>query len=457
MRRPLALLALALAVPGLALAWAGARGAWVAPAADASGTLVPGLAALACACLAGRVLLSLLPAGPLGAHRPDALPATLGASLLLGVVALSAQARILALLPWGAAPGAAPSGLLAALLVGPWLLAGAARVATLPGAMVPRHPPREEPPSRAARLLLAAVVLAGLAPLALVLLARVAPEPTATAGGLGGVSLLLAALGLRSEGAGGALAAGAWGALLALLGHGLATARRGPGERRLALAFLAASPLGLVLAREPLAALALALCGAAAAAALGWVRRADRRELWVAALALGGLGLAGEPRTASAGLLALVLVTPAPARRSALVAGLAGALLGLAGAPLPAAAVAGGALGPAAGTDLLPWPPLAPWGALWIVFAVAVAAGIRRERGGGGAPEDAAAARFLVLFVVLGFLLAADLSPALRALLAPVAFLYAGLELGQRSSSGARTVKSSASSCSPAGTSTPRP
>ena len=90
----------------------------------------------------GRVLLSFLPPGPLGSHRPRDLAATLAASYVIGVIAWLLLRVVMR------DPSAAYTAFVA---IGGVLLF--VRCITLPGAMVPRHQPAEEPDTSAARLL----------------------------------------------------------------------------------------------------------------------------------------------------------------------------------------------------------------------------------------------------------------------------------------------------------------
>lgn len=431
--RPLAVLCLVLAVVGVVLAWVGAlEGSAAADAALPSrAPFVAELLALLAVALVGRVLLSLLPPGPLGSHRPPDLPTTWAVCHLLGLLALTVQARL-----FSAAGTGGESPLLWTV---PWILLAGARLVTLPGAMVPRHGLRSEAPSRAARLLGLAAALAALAPLGASLPgidlwplgAPPALGTTEARGGLlEGCALVATRLGADSADAAALLGPCTFAALLQLLAHGLATARRHTGERRLALLLLAAAPLGFELGQvRPALASALLAAGAGGALGLGWVRRADRRELWLAALACGGLGLAGEVPSACAGLAALVLASAAPARIEAGCAAAAGAALVLLDLVERAEQSA-----PVGAADLLPLPPLAPWGALWIVFAVAVAGALNRERVRRAARtqapfEQAISGRFLLLLLVLAFLFSLGIPYDVRALSLPAAFLFAALEL----------------------------
>ncbi|MBI5433105.1 MAG: hypothetical protein HZA52_09775 [Planctomycetes bacterium] len=229
--------------------------------------------------LVGRVVLSFLPPGELGAHKPSAWPTTWAASHLVGGVVLGAIET------WAAFAGRAldariGAGVLAILLVVRWL--------TLPAAMVPRHTPVEERAGFATWLLRAAWL-----------------------GAL--VSLELPPLPLADV-----IAAGVF------VEHALALARRRPWARAAVvlawtLATATAVARGGALAVAPQGASESAL--AAAAAGAGWVawrRRADQRSLALAALALAGLATREPWLAATAGLVAIAY-TAAPVRRRAAI------------------------------------------------------------------------------------------------------------------------------------------
>ena len=86
----------------------------------------------------GRLLLSWLPPGRLGGHRAIELPATLGASYLLGAIAFVLQVLLAEAL--GTAPG--KSDIFVLLL--PWAVLFALRIITLPGYFVAGAEPRHE-------------------------------------------------------------------------------------------------------------------------------------------------------------------------------------------------------------------------------------------------------------------------------------------------------------------------
>jgi len=226
----------------------------------------------------GRILLSLLPPGLPGRHTPRDLPSTWAASHLLGTAALLLESEIFGL------RSLSPSH---PFLLAPWALVALVRWLTLPGALVPRHEPLSEPSGPLAGFLLF------LSALAIPATAFLRPAPI----GLEGVLRLADAL-----------------ALLALAAFGLASARRAPLGRGIAILCLSAI-LSAAIATSAEAAVAPALfLGGGAALGVPWLRRGDRRAAAFAAIAAASTALLG-PRAAflgAAGLLALCLHTPAP-------------------------------------------------------------------------------------------------------------------------------------------------
>jgi hypothetical protein len=238
---------------------------------------VDGPALLVACALVGRVLLSVLPPGLPGRHAPTELPATWAASHLLGGFALSLEGSVLALLH---AEVSLP------LFFAPWILLALARFATLPGAMVPRHPLPQEPIGPVAFALFVAAA-------ALVLGAALFDHGQASS-------------------AADALA------LLALASHGLATARRAPITRAVAVLVLAAAIAASIhwsVARVFAVPLAV---GGGAALGVPWLRRADRRAGALSVVAFSSAALLG-PREALfgiAGIAALWIHTAPPSRRA---------------------------------------------------------------------------------------------------------------------------------------------
>jgi len=336
---PLLVLAVLLGLLGVVVAWSAGPAPiqGLAAAVREAPALVAGLPALLVVGGIGRVLLALLAPGPLGSHRPGARLATWGASHLLGLVAAGAQLAV-----W--APDAAWAARL--WLVGPWALIAAGRLATAPGAMVPRHPP---PDAAGGRHAAAAGVVAALGiGLGALLVAASGTGAAAEALPLARAGREVAARFALGASVPALSAAAAWVAAGALVAHGLAAARRAPIARRLALAALAWGSLrwAPALAREPAAWSAL-LATAAAGVAIPWLRRADRRSLQVAALLLAGCLLVRDPPTALAGAAGLALASARPARAlpalavALLVVGGAAAL-GAASAPAAAEATCAG-------------------------------------------------------------------------------------------------------------------
>ncbi len=120
---------------------------------EVSTAMLAGLLALG----VGRVLLSLLPPGRVGSHRPRELPETLIASLALGGWALVTTQKLGA--TWlGSRDALVPGLAVAAALV------GAARLATRPHAFVPQHILPEPRRNLLAFLLLGGVALDSFGP-----------------------------------------------------------------------------------------------------------------------------------------------------------------------------------------------------------------------------------------------------------------------------------------------------
>jgi hypothetical protein len=305
--------------------------------------------------LAGRVVLSCLPPGAPGSHAPRALAATWAASHALGALCLG--------LALGAAAGL---GLGHAWVLAPLLLASVGRIATLPGAMVPRHTVAHGRAHAPALALRAVLVLALAVPW---LRATRAPDHF---GFVNAANLT---------------------AIATLVGFGLERARRAPAGRALVLLALCAAPYLQALAASRTDDLLPALlCAAGCAGTAGWLRCADRRGAALAALAFAGLfawGFAGAP-LALAGLFGLVLFTPPPGRRrvtpwvlAAVPAVLLGALLGAA----PSAGTARGwtwSLAGLPGALLELGRAAADWGhwhVAWIAALVALVLGVVRAVG----------------------------------------------------------------------------
>lgn len=244
---------------------------------------LPSLATL----LLGRIVLAWLPPGAVGGHAPSELPVTLATSLLLGTLVHEWLARLL--------PG--PTGAAEVLLA---LLLLAARLVTLPAAMVPRHRVRAQPWS----------VLDGLAALATLLWAGYLLCTTTASEGL------------------------LWLALAVLVHAALGTARRARGGRWIALGALAVLGFPTALLQgyahwspgtsaelAPLAALGLALPSLVA-----WLRRHDRRAGVLAGIGFGAVLLNSWDPLAAAGAGTLLAFSRARQRGLATGALLASAL-----------------------------------------------------------------------------------------------------------------------------------
>ncbi len=274
--------------------------------------------------LVGRVVLSVLPAGLVGGHGWRDLPATWAASHVLGLAVLGVSNALLELLPLFDAVAGRRAALLA-----PWVLVALGRIATLPGAMVPRHAPREQRLAGAARTLpLLAVLLVALAGTAAVASAAEAgssPAPSRTP-----LGALLSELGVSGGAANGVLAASSWAAAVVLLSFGLRVARRAPAERAGLAALVAATPMVAHGARDHADELAAAsfLIGGAVFA-IAWLRRADRRSRLLAMVVFTALPLASWNGLVlgGLGLVALVAFTPRVSRRPLLFGSIAAWLL----------------------------------------------------------------------------------------------------------------------------------
>jgi hypothetical protein len=424
------------------------------------GTLTSAVPLLLAALFAGRVILSLLPPGEPGGHRPRELASTWAASHLLGTAAL---------LAWGLlAPRVGlPADRLTPFLV-LWFAVAFARTAFLPASLVPRHAPAEEAPGFLARSLVIVVVMLGLVPLVLAvagppstgLYTSVAWDGGPAAPGFDGeLRRLIAGPGIGER----AVVVASWFALLVLVAHGLRAGRRAPAGRLGVLLVLALSPLPVLGAAAGSADVTVALFVAGGAAMLvPWLRRADRRAGALAILAFAAAALAA-PRglpCAVAGLIAAVALAPRPLRgRAALGAGLAGLLIVLPAyaqqleyglraplvdlsAPGPAGR-AGALIGAAAARDVygIGW-PLAAAAGVWGLLR------LRRTRPGPAGTVEPARRELVALVLLVGIALALSaLAPVtyarwadeegaglfLAALvlqpLAPVAALIAGLVL----------------------------
>lgn len=252
------------------------------------------------ALLAGRVVLSLLPPGWPGRHNLRELPATAGASLAFGFVALVATARALDALGVEASP---------ASLLGPWALLLLVRVALLPGRMRPRHEPRRDRPGPVA-------IFVGLAAAAVVVAGPLFGPFSGTDASVDALATALGTIGGLSRESAVRLTL-----LLSLASVALLAAATLERARRPAL-FAATAALAAALAPRvellgSAASPTAAWLTAAAAGAVAWVRRADRRGEAAALVLLAATPLV-DGAAASSGLLGLALfivATPRASRR----------------------------------------------------------------------------------------------------------------------------------------------
>jgi hypothetical protein len=397
---------------------------------------------LALVAFAGRVALAWLPPGEPGRHRPAELPATWAASHLLGWIALhtatATAAELGARLSWQ--QFAAPFALLAV-----------ARLATLPGAMVPRHDLRAERATPLARALLLALAVALLFVPALAVRAGelgVGRGP-ASSGELDGWRAASPAQAYVLR-----LLAPAHAVALAVIAHHAmaALAVRRSARCLGALAVLALAALAARAGAELDARLALGF-GAGVALGLCWFRRADPRALALACLAFASC-LAAAPAGAPLGLAGLAALLAA-LHPNAYRRGLGWSLAALAVA-LPWQLVrmaleledctradlwlSSDALGPRAWlAALLDWRAGGP---LWLALPVAAAVAWRRAH-----PADRRGERFAIGALGLAALAHAPLVAAQACLVdldgtdwsdlcrwtAPAAILLLALALGSRS------------------------
>jgi hypothetical protein len=233
---------------------------------------------------AGRILLSWLPAGEPGGHAPRELPVTWAAAFALGGIAVLYE--LLFQQSFQLYQNADREPEFEVFLV--WFALGAVRIVTLPAGLVPRHAPT--------------TVRIGALERGLLLLA---------------VSIALAVILRRFDeywqrAVGFAFLA----AILLLLEHGLAVARRDARSRRMLLVLLAVGSWWIVREwgwREFAAAL---FCTLGAVGAVGWLRRADARGLWLSVAGLSAVVFLDPARwpIGAAGAVALVVATARPSR-----------------------------------------------------------------------------------------------------------------------------------------------
>ncbi len=237
------------------------------------------------ASVAGRILLSWLPAGEPGGHAPRELPVTWAASFALGGVALLYELLFQHSFRLYRNTEGDPES--EVFLV--WCLLGVARILTLPAGLVPRHP--------------LATVRGGALDRTLLALA---------------LSIALVVSYLRVEdGFGAQLVAFAFlAATILLVEHGLAVARRDVRLRRALLVLLAIVSWWFVPLHEYRRCSAALYCTLGAVGAIGWLRRANARGLWLSVAGLTALSFLDPPRwpIGAAGAVALVAATAGPSR-----------------------------------------------------------------------------------------------------------------------------------------------
>ncbi|MFT5049678.1 MAG: hypothetical protein ACI8QZ_001071 [Chlamydiales bacterium] len=243
------------------------------------------LPALACAALAGRIILACLPADRVDRRQ---LPLTWATSLYLGWGGLAVEVYLADRL------GLTPRAWQLAM---PWVALGLGRMLTLPGGMPPRHAPREQPLGTAARLLALALTIW--------LLAQTRETASPPVAWLANALRVPPAVHLA--------------AIAILVLHGLRVTRRSPTGRAALTLALTLTPAVSALARDAgPRALAATLLVAGAVFSLSWLRRANKRSLLLALMSFGAVPVAGVPvgvALGPAGLVALVMATPTARRR----------------------------------------------------------------------------------------------------------------------------------------------
>ncbi len=257
---------------------------WVADVAELAGLAV-----------AGRILLAWLPPGRPGSHQGREIVATWAASHLLGLAGLTIGGELAARI--GLAPRTAL--IVACVTLGLLLVA---RIVTSPAGLVPRHEPAPVRWSWGSRILLLACV------------ATVAWVPAGSGPPWSDSLTLASAI-----------------ATLVFVAYGLALACAPAWLQAVACAAFAAFVAISPTARWEVRPVILATT-AAAAGAIGWLRRADARALALAAIAVGYAASERTSGSAVAVALALWIVigTPRAARLRAAAWCGAGCSIGLA-------------------------------------------------------------------------------------------------------------------------------
>jgi hypothetical protein len=324
----------------------------------------------------GRTLLSLLPPGAAGAHRPGEVPLTVATSLVLGVVGIVAPAL------WLERCGIRGVWGLSIF----WTIVPLLRWTLRPHAFAPRGgwAERETAASRAALLAVCAMAASPLA--------------WAPIEGRDWRDALLRSLAL--------------GALAAFVLHGLGQARRAALARRLVVLLLLATPaLQRHIEFPGLAAVVAAAMGASFLAA--WLRRGDERAAWLSAIGFAILALFTNTAWI-AGVAVLAFATHSNARRRVLIA-CALALLaigvgvrGFGAGPIGFLMLDDASTGPVSEAEVISEPTLLRaiaqwrlWGATWIALGLALTALALGVRGAQRATAPDRPGRELVAVVVL--------------------------------------------------------
>lgn len=269
----------------------------------------------------GRTILACLPAGWPGSHRAGGLLFTLATSHFLGIAALTFQSDIYQ---------AASIPLATRWIVTPWLLLVCVRWFFGNGGMVVRREVPAEPPTLASRAVTWITIAAVLAPF--VLWAAPIQGRTTTSSVTSVAEFFRTLTHWRVQGAFPPLGLLHWPALLVIVVNGMERARRSPFWRRATALLLASVPFAILAIRDGYATLELSLFfGAGCAFSIPWLRRADRRAVWLSAIGFGACGLISPAAglIGAGGLAALFLGTPRPSKHYVVVCGTLAAVAGL--------------------------------------------------------------------------------------------------------------------------------
>jgi len=269
----------------------------------------------------GRTILWCLPAGWPGSHRYRGLLFTLATSHFLGIAALTFQSDLYQ---------TAGVPLATRWIVTPWLFLIGARWFVGSGGMLTRREVAYEPPTFWARAVGWITIAAVLTPFVL----WAAPiQGRTTTGSVTSVAEFFRTLThWRVQGAFPPLGLLHWPALLIIVVNAMERARRSPFWRRTTVLLLASVPFTILAIRDGYATLELPLFfGAGCAFSVGWLRRADRRSVWLSAIGFGACGLISPAAglIGVGGLIALFLGTPRPSKHYVVVCGTFTTVLGL--------------------------------------------------------------------------------------------------------------------------------